>query len=92
MKFLSLLTLMSAFSICTLITLPGTVNASQRANYTDQNRTTTYSQKVLRGNYSTHIFHYSHCRYYNCKKCTVIFKSYEEAHTKGYRACKKCGG
>ena len=49
-------------------------------------------QEVLHGNYSSRIYHNSSCRYYNCKKCTVVFKSRQEAQSKGYRACKKCGG
>ena len=32
------------------------------------------------------------CRYFNCKACTVVFQSAEEARANGYRACKVCGG
>jgi len=42
------------------------------------------------GNVSSKIFHKNGCRYYNCKNCTAIFKSREEAIQSGYRACKIC--
>ena len=35
------------------------------------------------GNAKTRIFHVSGCRYFNCKACTVRFKSAEEARSNG---------
>ena len=42
------------------------------------------------GNAKTRIFHASGCRYFNCKACTVRFKSIEEARSNGYTPCKRC--
>lgn len=42
------------------------------------------------GNVDSKIFHKSSCRYYNCKKCTKVFKTKQEATDAGYRACKVC--
>lgn len=47
---------------------------------------------VVHGNYKSHIYHNAQCRYFNCKACTVVFGSAEEARENGYRACKICGG
>ena len=50
-----------------------------------QTATSSYS-----GNAKTRIFHVSGCRYFNCKACTVRFKSAEEARSNGYKPCKRC--
>ena len=42
------------------------------------------------GNAKTRVFHVSGCRYFNCKACTVRFKSAEEARSNGYKPCKRC--
>ena len=42
------------------------------------------------GNVKSHVFHRSGCRYYNCKNCTAVFQSREEAIAAGYRPCKVC--
>lgn len=47
---------------------------------------------VVHGNYKSRICHNARCRYFNCKACTVVFASAEEARANGYRACKVCGG
>lgn len=47
---------------------------------------------VVHGNYKSRIYHNSGCRYFNCKACTVVFRSAEEARSAGYRPCKVCGG
>ena len=44
------------------------------------------------GNAKTRVFHASGCRYFNCKSCTVRFKSAEEASSNGYKPCKRCIG
>ena len=43
-----------------------------------------------RGNAKSNVFHSSNCQYYNCKNCTVLFKSASEAKAAGYRPCKLC--
>ena len=47
---------------------------------------------IVHGNYKSRIYHNARCRYFNCKACTVVFQSAEEARANGYRACKVCGG
>lgn len=42
------------------------------------------------GNTKSHVFHSSSCKHYNCKNCTVNFKSREDALTAGYRPCRIC--
>jgi len=41
-------------------------------------------------NPDTKTCHKSDCRYYNCKGCTKIFKSEEEAIENGYKFCQIC--
>lgn len=43
-------------------------------------------------NPDTKVCHKSDCRYYNCKGCTKVFKSEEEAEENGYTFCKVCSG
>jgi endonuclease YncB( thermonuclease family) len=45
---------------------------------------------IYHGNAKSHVFHDSGCRYYNCKNCTVVFKSANDAVRAGYRAHKQC--
>jgi micrococcal nuclease len=42
------------------------------------------------GNTQSRIYHRPGCRYYDCKNCTTIFHSREEATNTGYRPCKIC--
>ncbi|MBA3035700.1 MAG: nuclease [Desulfobacterium sp.] len=42
------------------------------------------------GNLNSRIFHSQTCRYFNCKNCTAVFNSREEAINAGYRPCKIC--
>jgi len=44
------------------------------------------------GNVTSRIYHNARCKYFNCKKCTVVFKSAQEAQQAGYRPCKVCKG
>lgn len=44
------------------------------------------------GNASTRVYHNSGCKHYNCKKCTVVFKSAAAAQKAGYRPCGICKG
>jgi len=50
----------------------------------------TNSGRIYHGNTKSKIFHSSSCRYYNCKNCTRVFNSREEAINAGYRPCKVC--
>lgn len=42
------------------------------------------------GNRKSHVFHRPGCRHYNCKNCTVVFRSREDAIAAGYRPCGMC--
>lgn len=44
------------------------------------------------GNAQSRIYHNSSCRYYFCKRCTVVFATAQAARAAGFRACKVCGG
>ena len=45
---------------------------------------------VYRGNTSSHVFHGPTCKDYNCKNCTVVLGSAQEAVRAGYRAHRDC--
>ena len=45
---------------------------------------------VYHGNVNSHVFHKPGCSAYNCKNCTEIFKSREDALKAGYRPCGNC--
>jgi micrococcal nuclease len=42
------------------------------------------------GNVSSHVFHASDCKYFDCKKCTKLFQNREAAIKSGYRPCGIC--
>lgn len=42
------------------------------------------------GNQNSFKFHKPDCKSFNCKNCTAIFKTREEAIKAGYRPCKIC--
>ncbi|MGD9577955.1 MAG: thermonuclease family protein [Syntrophorhabdus sp.] len=42
------------------------------------------------GNVRSHVFHKPGCGGYNCKNCTAIFKTRQEAIEAGYRPCGTC--
>ena len=42
------------------------------------------------GNVKSHKFHSPSCSHYNCKNCTAIFSSREEAIEAGYHPCGGC--
>ena len=44
------------------------------------------------GNAKTRVFHVSGCRYFNCKACTVRFKSAEEARRQRIQALQTLFG
>ena len=43
--------------------------------------------EVYHGNISSKVFHHSGCQHFNCKNCTVVFHSREDAIKAGYRPC-----
>lgn len=45
---------------------------------------------IFHGNVKSKVLHGSGCRYYNCKNCTLVFKSVNDAVKAGYRAHKAC--
>ena len=45
---------------------------------------------IFHGNTSSHVFHKSSCRYFNCKNCTAIFNSRSEAIKAGFKPCGMC--
>jgi len=45
---------------------------------------------VYHGHIKSKKFHRPSCRYYNCKNCTAVFNSKEEAINSGYIPCKIC--
>lgn len=45
---------------------------------------------VYHGNVRSHKFHRPGCQHYNCKNCTAVFKSREEAISAGYSPCGIC--
>ena len=45
---------------------------------------------VYHGNIKSKKFHRPSCRYYNCRNCTAIFHSREEAIRAGYEPCGQC--
>ena len=48
------------------------------------------ASSVYHGNTNTKKFHKESCRYYDCKACTRIFYSREEAIDTGFVPCKVC--
>ena len=46
--------------------------------------------EVYHGNTSSKVFHHSGCQHFNCKNCTMQFKTREEAIQAGYRPCGRC--
>ena len=44
----------------------------------------------IKCNAKTKTCHFETCRYYNCKDCTKVFKSEQEAVSAGYKFCKRC--
>ncbi len=44
----------------------------------------------LHGNTKSKIFHLPSCKSYNCKSCTAVFNSTQEALQAGYHPCTRC--
>jgi endonuclease YncB( thermonuclease family) len=47
-------------------------------------------QTGFHGNTSSHVFHKPGCKYYNCRNCTVVFKTRNAAVDAGFRSCGMC--
>lgn len=45
---------------------------------------------VYHGNRRSHVFHAPSCPHYDCKNCTAIFSTREEAVTAGFRPDRRC--
>jgi micrococcal nuclease len=45
---------------------------------------------IYHGNRKSHVLHSSQCQHYNCKNCTVVFKSVNDAVKAGYKPHKQC--
>lgn len=50
----------------------------------------TMGKEIYHGNTKSLIFHDSGCRNFNCKKCSITFRSKAEAIQAGYRPCGLC--
>ena len=48
------------------------------------------TEDAYHGNARSHVFHGPGCRYYDCKNCTVVFSSKDDAIEAGYRAHEGC--
>lgn len=75
-----------------LLTTPALAAPNQPAAKESAAPTQTAAAHSYSGNAKTRVFHASGCRYFNCKSCTVRFKSVEEARSSGYKPCKRCIG
>ncbi|NLJ26386.1 MAG: nuclease [Deltaproteobacteria bacterium] len=49
------------------------------------------TESAYHGNVKSHVFHRPSCRHYDCKNCTAVFGSRDEAIKAGYRPCGICG-
>lgn len=74
-------------SLCVCLSERESGAAERHADYSAKAARTAYS-----GNTKTMKFHNSKCRYFSCKACTARFATAEEAVSKGFVACKYCGG
>jgi micrococcal nuclease len=45
---------------------------------------------IYHGNLKSHVLHGSGCQHYNCKNCTAVFESVDEALSGGYRVHEQC--
>jgi len=45
---------------------------------------------IYHGNRKSHVLHSSRCKDYNCKNCTAVFRSMNDAVGAGYKAHKQC--
>lgn len=52
--------------------------------------TATESGGAYHGNVKSKFFHKQGCRYYNCKSCTAVFQTRDEAIAAGFRFYREC--
>ncbi|MFC1863868.1 thermonuclease family protein [Thermodesulfobacteriota bacterium] len=57
---------------------------------TEKPPTPTQSGLAYHGNLKSKKFHQSSCQYFDCKNCTAIFHSRDEAIAAGYVSCEIC--
>ena len=48
------------------------------------------ARSVFRGNTDSHVYHAQYCRNFNCRNCTRVFVSEDEARKAGYRPAGDC--
>lgn len=53
-------------------------------------KTANLETTVLHGNTESKVFHAPSCRYFNCKRCTVVFHTKEAALEAGFKPCRIC--
>jgi len=52
--------------------------------------TAALATTIYHGNTDSKILHSPGCKYFNCRNCTIIFHSKNEARQAGFRPCKLC--
>ncbi len=57
---------------------------------TDNIKQDSVSSGNFHGNVSSKKFHRQGCKHYDCKSCTVVFSSRDEAIKAGYEPCGLC--
>jgi len=62
----------------------------RKAQRTNQEANIQSGTGIFHGNIKSHVFHGPKCDLYNCKACTVVFNSIQDAEKSGYRAHKDC--
>jgi hypothetical protein len=70
---------------------PGAARAAPASRTTP--RTSTLVRPAAaeyHGNTVSRILHKADCKFYNCERCTAVFKTREEAIKAGYRPCRIC--
>ncbi|MCR5813097.1 MAG: hypothetical protein K6G15_01205 [Desulfovibrio sp.] len=55
-------------------------------------RQASQNHAPLHGNTESKVYHSADCEHYNCKSCTKIFTSAQQAKAAGFHACSICGG
>ncbi len=69
---------------------PWQFRKNKRSAFKNASPSITNQVGTYHGNRNSHMFHGTACKHYNCKNCTVIFKSREKAIEAGYRPCGNC--
>ena len=61
-----------------------------KASSESDNQTLKTEGNIYHGNRRSNVFHQPSCKDYNCKNCTIIFHSRDEAIKAGFRPCGGC--